>query len=887
MTLRPNLRPHVLAAKERLVVGRRRIAERHQQGAPGIQIAGALADLLDGIVLDLYSAALESFDDGLRAKLTALTALVPNGGFGRRDPAPYSDVDLMLLCAPAAEPDVAPLAERMVRDLCDVGLDVGFSVRTPRIACRLARTDATICSALIESRYLAGSVKLYTRFMRRFTRMVHRRRRTVLAAMEAARLAERAKYGETVYLLQPNVKRSYGGLRDLHLLRWIGFARYGTPDPDDLRLRGGLSRAEVRHVRQATEFLLRLRNEMHFHAGKRYDVLDWAEQVRVAEVFGYRGDDGLLPVEQFMREYFRQTKQLANIVSRMATGARPDGPLRNVVSVFFSRQMERDFRVGPRQIWATRRGLKKLRSSLEEVLRLADLANHSDKAISYETTEAIRPFLRRLPDEVSPEAAKRFCQLLNIPIRLGPMLRWLYDLGILEILIPAFRHANCLLQFNVYHQYTVDEHCLRAVEAATALRHHQGLLGTVYRAIKRKYLLHLALLLHDLGKGFREDHSEIGARIAQSVATRLRLSRDDAELLRFLVQKHLLMSHVAFLRNVDDEKVVVQFAVECGSPDALRMLYVMTASDMQAVGPEVWTDWKEQVLAALYHRTIVHLADEYPELPSDRSIESLRAEVERLVDGAGDKQWFRKQIAALPAACFQPPVSATPDQLAAELRDLYKLRHGEVFSRGRYLPDARTVEYTIGTYEDIVPGVFHRLCGALAAGRLEVLQAEIHTLADGLVLDRFYVNDPDFDGPPSEDRLSAVQRALEQSLLNPEESPPSFRRVWQLGMKNEARDALPHMPPRVRTDNHTSDRFTILEVFATDRPGLLYMVARKIFELGLSVSVAKIGTYRDQVVDVFYVTETDTGQKVESPQRREQIRDALMATLESLEAQTV
>jgi len=882
----PNLRPHVLAAKRALAEGRERIAKRHGQGAPGIQIAGAMSDLIDNVVVDLYNAAMQELPADLRDLLRRYTALVATGGCGRRDPAPYSDVDVMLLAASHVEADARPLAERLFRDLSDLGVDSGFSFRTPQNACTKSLTDATICTALIESRYLTGSVKLFIRFVRRFTKTVQRGRRKVLAAIEEARGAEQAKFGETVYLLQPHVKRSYGGLREFHLLRWIGFVGYGTPEIDDLRLRGAISRGEARQVRQATEFLLRLRNEMHFHAASRHDLLDWDEQVRLAELYGYPGDEAILPVEQFMREYFRQTQQLARIASRFAEGAVGDGWIVRAANVLFSRRMEGDYRVGPRQIWATKRGLAKLRSSLTEVVHLADLANHADKQISYDTTEAIRPYMRRLPDEVPPEAARRFRQLLDRPIRLGPTLRWLYDLGVLEIFVPALWHARYLLQFNVYHKYTVDEHCLRAVEAATRLAENEGLLGRVYRSTKRKYLLHLALLLHDLGKGYSEDHSEVGTRIAQGIAARLDLAKDDAEVLRFLVHRHLLMSNVAFLRNIDDEKVVVQFAVECGSPSVLRLLYTMTAADMMAVGPEVWTDWKEQVLAALYQSANAHLAGDDQDAATDAKIEPLRAEVRRLVDEARDREWFDKQIRALPASCFRPPAEVTPAQLAAELRELFKLKHDEVLSQARYLPEASTVEYTVGTYEEIVPGVFHRLCGALAGERLEVLQAEIHTLADGLVLDRFYVNDLDFSDQPSEDRVAAVQRALIRSLRDPTDQPPKFGRRWHAALQLEARNNPLRDPPRVRTDIHTSDDFTIVEVFVADQPGLLYTVARQIFELGLSVSVAKIGTYRDQVVDVFYVTDAESGGKVDDPARLDHVRARLTETLEKLDAES-
>ncbi|HEY5313097.1 MAG TPA: [protein-PII] uridylyltransferase, partial [Pirellulales bacterium] len=348
MSTGSGIRPHVLAAKQSLAEGRERLKQRHERGSPGIQVSQALTELFDSIVLGLFEQAQADLRASCGGGLAEKVALVRHGGYGRADIAPYSDVDMMLLYEPGALAQVAPLAERMVRDVFDAGLVLGQSVRTTAEACQLAQADASICTSLMESNRLAGDDKLYARFAKQFKRQVQQRAAPLIAAIQTARYKEREQYGETVYLLEPNVKRSPGGLRDIQLLRWVGFARWGTSDPDGLRLAGALEPDDYDHLRQTSEFLLRLRNEMHFHAGKSSDMLDRIEQLRLAEWFGFRGTEGLLPVEEFMREYFRLTGGVRTIVGRFVERAKT-GRHRWLrwLTPLVSHRFERDFRVSP------------------------------------------------------------------------------------------------------------------------------------------------------------------------------------------------------------------------------------------------------------------------------------------------------------------------------------------------------------------------------------------------------------------------------------------------------------------------------------------------------------------------------------------------------------
>lgn len=872
----PHFRVVVAQSKDLLQQSRDRLRLQHETGSPGIQVCAHLTKLLDEVVVNIFSAALVDSAELGHHDLADHVTLVAHGGYGRRDVAPYSDLDLLLLHRPEVERQVAPLARRLVADFSDLGLKLGFNPRTPQNALTTARSDATVLTSLMESQYLVGNEKLFDSFKSKFRRMAHR---TAIPAIEKARREERSKYGDTNYLLRPNVKRSAGGLRDIQLLRWVGYVCFGESDPHQLLMIGKLSRSDYTALRDAYEFLLRIRNDLHFHAGKAADVLDRAEQIRLAERYAYEGSAGVLPVEEFMREYFEQTAEVRHIVTNFVSHNRPRWDLPEVLKPLVSHRVGTDYMVGPRHINATRRGREKLKGNLNQVLQLMDLANLYGKDIGPATWNVIRESMSTQERiELSREAAGRFLSLMSQSARLGDLLHRLHELRVLEKIVPGMPHARSLLQFNEYHKFTVDEHCIQSVQKATEFYFRDDVLGDVYRNLQDKHVLHLALLIHDLGKGFDEDHSEVGRRLAIEAAERLELSLSESDVLQFLVHKHLIMPHLAMWRDTTDDGTVINFAVEVGSLHVLQMLYVLSCADLAAVGPDVLNDWKLRLITDLYSRASACLAGESATALSERRTEELRKQVRLRVKPKTDEesQWWDRQLTALPATSLQ---NDRLDELIAQLRQLQLLDPTEVLAAGCYRPELSAVEYTIGAHESLAPGIFHRLTGALSSRGMEILSAEIHTLADGLVLDRFYVLDGDFEGPPPPDRIDDVCHTLKACLQINAEKPPAFRRVWGAGIDAE----LPIQPTRIRFDNSTSPTCTILDVFTHDYRGLLYTLTRTIFDLGLSVSVAKIGTHVDQVVDVFYVTDA-AGNKITDNTRLTEIEGQLREAIDGLSA---
>ena len=873
--------PTVLRGRAALAALRLRLVAERAAGTPPRSIARIASDLTDGLVLDVWRSVLDDLRAGADPKGSEVDrlVLVAHGGYGRRCQAPFSDIDLMLLHPPSADSVVAAAARRLLQDLFDIGLEVGQSVRTVSEATRLARTDATVFSTLIEARLLdgpSGAGEPFDKLSRDLAALAGRAPERMAAKLCEARGKEAARYGESAALLEPNVKRSPGGLRDLHLVHWLGYVTHGTTDDAALVAAGMLAPRDVAALDDALDYLTGIRIDLHLAAGRAADDLTRQEQQRLAETRGLPSPPGLLPVEVFMREYFRHTREVVRIAENVKARAVRRPRRVSWVSGILSHRVDDRYLVGPTTVAVLPARRAEVAASLAAILRLLELSQTYGWPIDSDTWDAIRGAVGASADAggtvtsaLPADVCAGFLALFDRPERLGASLRRLHDIGLLERIIPEFAHARDLLQFNNYHKYTVDEHSIRAVEAAVAHGAAKGWMANLWRHLGRRRLLLLALLIHDLGKGYEEDHSEVGRRIAEGVSSRLGLSTEEGEILSFLVHRHLVMAHLAFRRDSSDPALVVRFACEVGSPEVLAMLTLLTAADVTAVGPGVWTEWKSDLLADLHARTLGVLDGEGPSLSAEhhrRGLESLLQEWEP------DDPVVRigRQ---LPSATLR---DLPPQQILEELVQLARLPADGIFVATRWQPDTSTVAVTVGTRESVAPGVFHRVTGALTSQRLEILAAGIHTLDDGIVIDHFTVLDPDFTGAPPPDRFADIATAI-RAGIKADRAPTFTPRLNPLAPRPSP--AGGH-PVRVAIDNASSDTSTIVEVFATDAPGLLYRIASTLFDAGLSVRSAKVGTYLDQVVDGFHVTD-QTGGKIVDVERLERVRKALEVAVTS------
>jgi [protein-PII] uridylyltransferase len=865
----------VVEARSQLASARAKSAALHESGATGPQVCFAWADDTDEVITSLIQAALQTLSSQLDPNCFAFVAL---GGYGRRDLAPFSDIDLMLLYRGVRESSIAPLARAIAQMIVDAGLQLGFSFRTPFQAKQAAWADATVLTALAEMRLLYGSQVLFDSFENSFRVGCRRRSARLANVIEKERFEERQKYGETIYLLHPNVKRSRGCLRDVQIVRWIGFVCFGERNPEQLVEMGWLAPEDYQAIKDGYLYLLRLRNELHFGAQRAQDSLDRSKQVELAQKMGFQGTEGVLPVEAFMQQFFETTSEVRYSSANFTGMARSRQSMLGILSRFLSWPIRKGIRLGVKEIWATRDGLKRLQTDPARVLELMQVSNLYNRRIEHRTWRTIRQaMLRRRDGQVGTEAIDRFLQLIKEPGRLGEILRRLHELRVLEQIIPAMRHARCLLQFNEYHKYTVDAHCIRSVECAGEFAKTDDVLGRVYRGLKNKKILHLALLLHDLGKGFVEDHSEVGRVIAEDTARLLMLSDYERDLLVFLVHQHLLMAHTAFRFDLAQKDPIVNFAKQVGSLERLQKLLVLTCADLAAVGPGALNDWKLKLILQLYDATEAQFRSDSPGQKFLDIVSTQRTQVMAFRSASErEDSWWTEQIQSVPSGYL---LSLKPNEIMSELRKLRQLTSDQPAQAwGTFLEKQDATEYVTAVLQNRPTGLFHTIVGALSSQGLSILSAEIHTQPGRIAWDRFVVEDPDYEGAPPATRIEQVCKQLIQSVDPLNTKPPVFRRVWKTKSTVDAATARTQ-PTQIRFDNSTSEQHTIISVFAYDRSGLLYDISKALFDLKLDLQVAKVSTHLDQVVDVFYVTDIE-GKKVTEPTRLYTLRQSLLRAIE-------
>jgi [protein-PII] uridylyltransferase len=868
--------------KQRVADIRERARSMFQAGSPGIQITTTTCQAVEGLLLEFIESALAGHP-GDRENLLNHTAVVAVGGFGRGELSPYSDVDLLFLHEGTGN-RFADVAAQVVQNCWDAKLSLGHSIRTIGDCLSLSRDDAQIATNLIEARHVWGSAPLVETLRKQFRRhLVNWRLRTFMDRCIQARNGCWSEHGPPAQEIEPNIKDSLGCLRDLHLLRWLGYARFDAVDLDSQRLRGAFSMDEVRVLRGAWEKLTRIRVDLHLEAGRPQDVLTHDEQLRIAQSSGYEEDHPQRPVEQFMQDLFRETTAVATIARRFVTRHRP----RRIAA------QVKDFLIGHRadnliiysdRIDARRGALDDVTSSIESILRVYRSASLYGMLPSPVLADAIRSAIVELPHEITPAAGQIFMEILKGSRSLGSVLRSMYDTGLLDVLIPDYAHSRCLLQFNQYHKFTVDEHTLRAVEACCRFEDDQGPLGSAYRTLKHRELVHLALILHDLGKGFGRPHSEVGKEIATRVGHRLHLGEHHTEIIETLVYRHLDMAHLAFRRDFSDPVLLVKFAHLVGTSEMLRMLYVLTAADVMAVGPDVWTDWKGDLLADLFDQTMVTVSGKRYAYHQTERFEAVKAKVAAHFGSSNDgatprREWVRQRLAGFSAYYL---TCTPPERIADDLKVIETLSDDQIVISGIPAAANNTVEYRVVTRErpDTV-GCFQKMAGVLAALRCEILGADINTTRDGVIVDRFHVIDRDYEGEtPPEFRIADVCQSLRQVLSGRQSVEGIFQRFRTPGAA--AGEQISDLPLRVVVDNESSDSRTVIDVFAHDRPGLLYTIARTIFDLRLSVDLAKIATHYDQVVDVFYVVD-EAGNKITNADRLKHIEATLLDKLREFE----
>jgi [protein-PII] uridylyltransferase len=851
----------------------------------GVEAAQRLSALTDGVVCVLYDHAVHEIAGP--AGLSDPVAIAATGGYGRSMLAPFSDVDLLFLAPDTPAPATLRVIEFMLYFMWDLGLKVGHATRSIGQCLADADEDLTIRTSLLDARLLTGDADLFAHFLVEYRAANERAgAASFVAGKQAERQARHRRFGESAFLVEPNIKEGRGGLRDLQTQYWMVRAAYGSFTPNELvgGALGLLDSQELRRLRRSWDFLWTVRFHMHYVSGRAEDRLTFDLQPVVGARMGYTRHGRQDGVERFMRHYFltardvtRLTLVLEPVVVRHTMGE-------PAVQVETDRALlEAGFVLADGQIMQGRpddfdaepiRMLRMLKMARERRLKIHPLAVRA----------LIRSERRTVELRQDPEAGDIFLDLLcgQDPDGRPDGARWLTVLnetGILGRLLPDWARVVGQMQFDTYHIFTVDEHTIEAVRILNSLE--RGKLAEVapvatglIEDLQSRRALYMAMLLHDVAKGRGGDHSILGAEIATQVGPQIGLTVEETETVSWLVLHHLLLSQTAFKRDIDDPKTIFDVAETIQSPERLKLLLVLTVADMRAVSSKVWNGWKATLLRELYARVAEVLAGGLSTTERDVRVQRARDGADKILEASGwneaDRAFFRSLGYPGYWLSFDPET---------HVRHARLVRDAE--SRGAPLTvvtepsPARAVTEVI-VYAHDHPGLFSRIAGALAVAGASIVDARIHTMTNGMALDTFWVQDAAGGAFDQSHRIAKLAVLIEQALSGHLRLSQEIPKLAQAVLGRRMRAI--HVPPRVVVDNRASNAYTVLEVNGRDRPGLLHDVTAAISEQGLQIGSAHVTTYGVRAVDVFYVKDV-FGLKVENERKLASLRDALLSAL--------
>jgi [protein-PII] uridylyltransferase len=852
----------------------------------GVDSAQRLARLTDGVVGQLFTHAVREVAG--RAGLSDRIAIAATGGYGRMMLAPFSDIDLLFLAPDEPAPDTLRVIEYMLYFMWDLGLKVGHATRSIAHCLADAQTDLTIRTSLMDARLLAGDAELFADFEHQYDAACDQAGAASFILGKQAERAERhRRFGESAFLVEPNIKEGRGGQRDLQTLYWMVRAAYGRITPSDLVGAdhfGLLDAQERRRLRRSWDFLWTVRFHMHYVSGRAEDRLTFDLQPVVGAHMGYTRHGRQDGVERFMRHYFLTARDVTRIgrviepaVLRHAMGepalpAEPDQALLRAGFILADSQ------------------IKPLRGddfAEQPILMLRMLKLARDRRLALHPL-ALRAMIRHERNAVSlrgdKEAGELFLDLLcgRNPDGKPDGAKWLgvmNESGIIGRLLPDWARIVGQMQFDTYHIYTVDEHTIEAVRVLNRLENHKlseiaPVATGLVEDLQSRRALYVAMLLHDIAKGRGGDHSILGADVALQVGPQLGLSAEETETVSWLVLHHLLLSQTAFKRDIDDAKTIMDLAETVQSPERLKLLLVLTVSDMRAVSPRVWNGWKATLLREIYARVAEVLAGGLATTERDVRVKRAKETVQEILTEQGWSSKDRENFLALGYPGYW--LGFDPDtqvRHARIVRDA-EARRAPLTVETEPLPARAVTEVTV--YAADHAGLFSRIAGALAVAGASIVDARIHTMTNGMALDTFWVQDAAGGAFEQPHRLAKLYVLIEQALSGHLRLHQEIPKVAHAA--NGRRMRAIHVPPRVVIDNRASNAHTVLEVNGRDRPGLLHDVTNAISEQGLQIASAHVTTYGVRAVDVFYVKDV-FGLKVENERRLATLRDALLLAL--------
>jgi [protein-PII] uridylyltransferase len=872
--------------REALASGRKDAERELLDTGKGVRCAQAICAIEDEIIRAVYLYASRKVYPVTNPSGAETIALAAVGGYGRGTLAPGSDIDLLFILPYRQTPWGEQVTEYVLYMLWDLGQKVGHAVRSVDDCLRMAKSDMTVRTATLEARFLTGEKPLFEQLVKRFeTEIMARTGPEFIAAKMAERDERHRQMGNTRYVVEPNIKDGKGGLRDLNTLFWIGKYFYQVRTAHELIGKSVFDAGEFRIFQRAEDFLWAVRCHLHFVTGRAEEKLTFDVQPDLAERMGYSERLGMLGVERFMKHYFLVAKDVGDLTRIFCT------------SLEFAHAKDMDL-VG-RVLAPFRRGKQKIRGEADfivdtgrlnianpdafetnpvNLIKLFMVAGREELLLHPELVKSVRRSLRLINAALrsDPKANSYFLTILTAPEYVERILRAMNESGVLGKFVPDFGKIVALMQFNMYHHYTVDEHLIRAVGvmaeiANGGLRDQLPLTHELLPQLNDTRLLYVALFLHDIAKGRPEDHSIAGAKIARRFCPRLGLSPAETDTVAWLVEYHLLMSEVAQARDIQDPETAKAFADIVQSPQRLALLMILTACDIRAVGPGVWTGWKGSLLRALYFATEPLLSGGHSQVTQSDRIEDARSALRMALSS-----WPADDVETYVARHYDHYWLRAEPELQVEHARLIRQadRSGEPFAGSIRVQGFEGIT-EVSFYTPDHPRLLALIAGACTMQDASIIGAQIFNTRDGHAIDTFRLRRSFTSDEDEKIRATRIIDTVKQLLQGKRQI------LIDLGKESRYNKRLKpfSLPAEVVVSNGLSEKFTVIEASGLDRIGLLHQLTRHIADLNLTIGSAHIGTYGEKAVDVFYVTDL-TGQKIISKQRQRQIHKVLMGVFE-------
>ena len=841
--------------------GLKEIKSRMAQAAPTHfspkELLRQHSDIIDGIVRKAFQKAQSIVS-------SPSVCLVAVGGYGRSELAPYSDVDLLLLYSTPQKPDLPSLIEKTLYPLWDLGLDVSCSSRSIAECLKMAQSDPYVKTGLIDSRYLDGEYEFFRSLYELFSqKCLHQKVREFADSLMKDLALRHQKHEDPTYILEPDIKEGKGGLRDFQIGRWIIRAKYKTDRWDSI-----LFPDQSRVLDRSLQFLWAIRNELHLLSGRKQDQLTFELQEKIAPIL--RFSPGTKGIEEMMRQYHLSSQQVYHFASDMLERVLFEpSPVRKASSAFKRKKLDPFFGMAYGDIF-----LLDPVTFKRDPLQLMTAFKHCQTyraRMSFQTEEAVLEALPFLDDRfrTSESVNQSFLALLRKEELVGSLLRKMHELGFLSHYIPEFSEIEGKVHYDLYHVHPVDVHSILSVEEllklkAGAYQKEYPLLTSLIQEIEKPEILFLTALLHDIGKGEEGDHSKAGEKLLAQIGDRMGLPEEDKRLMAFLVRHHLFMLETAFRRDLHEEGTILRFASEIENLNYLKRLYLLTFADVKAVGPEAWTHWKNTLLMELFLKT-----SHFFEHGLGTGTLPKREEVVQHLLKSLPPEIVTEYEEHLPPQYL----SSYPWEEIAHHIGMARLLDKELLLVEWVIEENARARVTVCTKDRY--GLFSKITGSMFLNRLNILEAKIHTWANGVVLDTFKVEDATLE---MERRLTQFKADLSSVL----DGTALLRNLLSKRQESRTlhRKIIPKVPLDIRVNNQDSQFFTIVEISGEDRLGILYEITQALTDHGCDIHFARISTLGNRIVDVFYIQD-EWGEKVVQRDKIEHLKQSLLTHLTS------